>query len=384
MKKSISRLILIIIFTFFMQGCSAIEIIELNERLIIEAIGIDFENDEYIVTIEGLDSFSAGSDTNSISAPSLTKCFEFRGKTIGMAMNSISVITGQVPLFSQARVLIVGKETAEQKLSEVLDFFRREYTTRTDILFAVAESKAKDVVSANYGQNVSSGNIIEAAIESSKHTGTSYYMPLYKFINSVLSETDTPFCPVISTKNNPFTEKKEVLLSGTIILGNNSSLIITPEETLGLAIINNKIRNGDVTVSTSDGLCTLEIIDCKTNKSVEIIKNKAEFNIKIKLRCDIPEYQSENFVGLSKSDIEEIAELASEKITALTSDVINEIFFNKNEDIFNFGRLINLKDNRFFSEHYLQSNSQNADLSCTISVELSIRRIGKITIAEDR
>ncbi len=382
MKKAILRLLLTITIILILPGCSAIEIIELNERLIIEAIGIDFENGEYHVTIEGLDSFSAGSDTNSISAPSLTKCFRFSGETIGMAMNSISVITGQVPLFSQARVLIIGKETAEHKLSQVLDFFRREYTTRTDILIAVAEHKAEDVVSADYGQNVSSGNIIEAALESSKHTGTSYYMPLYKFINSVLGKTDAPFCPVISTKNNPYTDKKEVLLSGTVILGENSSLLLSPEETLGLGIINDKIRNGDVTVTTNEGLCTLEIIDCKTKKQVEIIDSKAEFDIKIELRCDIPEYQSENFVGLSKKDIEEIAELAAKKITALTFDVINEIYFTANKDIFNFGRMINLADNSYFTDYYLKNSPDNTT-KCRISVELSIRRIGKITIAED-
>ncbi len=383
MKKKLLTIISIILTISLLSGCSAIEIIELNERLIIEAIGIDYKDDIYNVTIEGLDSFSAGSDTNSISAPSLTKCFKFQGETIGMAMNSISVITGQIPLFSQARVLILGLDTAETKLSEVLDFFRREYTTRTDILIAIAQKTAESVVSADYGQNISSGNIIEAALESSRHTGTSCYMPLYKFINSVLSKTDSPYCPLISTKDNPFTDKKEVLLNGTIVLGTQNTISLSPEKTLALSIINNKINNGDITVSASDGLCTLEIIDCKTKKNVEIVDNKAVFNIKINLRCDIPEYQSESFSGLSKKDIEEIANLASKKIAAITSDIVNEVYFSKNTDIFNFGRMVNLTNNKFYSENYIGKKLGDSTKMCNISVKLSIRRIGKIILAED-
>ncbi len=383
MKHILIKTISVLLIFVLMTGCSSVEIIELNERLIIEAIGIDYKNGYYNVTIEGLDSFSAGSDTNSISAPSLTKCFSFKGETIGMAMNSISVITGQIPLFSQARVLILGLETAESKLSEVLDFFRREYTTRTDILIAIAKETAESVVAADYGENVSAGNIIEAALESSRYTGTCSYMPLYRFISSVLSKADSPYCPLISTKTNPFTDKKEIYPEGTVILKKDESVFLTPEETLSLNVINKRIQNGDITVQTKDGLCTLEIIDCKTKKRCTILKEKAIIDIEVNLRCDIPEYQSESFSGLSKKEIEEIAELAAEKIAVLLSDTVNKVYFSLNTDIFNFGRMMNLKNNEFFTQSYLNQRTIDSTEKCNISVSLSIRRIGKIIIAED-
>ncbi len=381
-----NRLIAIItlIFSFIVtSGCSSIEIVELNERLIIEAIGIDYNDGVYNITIEGLDSFSSGSESSSISAPSLTKCFMFQGKTIGMAMNSISVITGQIPLFSQARVLILGPGTAETKLSESLDFFRREYTTRTDILIAIAKESAEAVVSADFGQNISAGNVIEAALESSRYTGNSCYMPLYKFINSVLSKTDTPFCPLISTKTNPFTGKEEVSLLGTTVLGKTNNGTLSPEQTLGLNILNNKIQNGDISIETPDGLCTLEIISCKTKKQVKIIEGKAVFHIRVRLLCDIPEYQSEAFSGLSKKDIEKIAQLSSEKIALMLSELIDNIYFLENEDIFNFGRMINLTDNSFYSDKYTLNNIIDSVEKCDLDISLSIRRIGKIILAEE-
>ncbi len=376
---------IITVFTIiFLSSCSNIEIVELNERLIIEAIGIDYEDGIYKVTIEGLDSFSAGTDSNSISAPSLTKCYLFEGETIGMAMNSISVITGQIPLFSQARILILGISAAGEKLSEILDFFRREYTTRTDILFAVAENTAAEVVSADFGQNISAGNILQAAVLSYKHTGRNTYTPLYRFLNSVMGDTDSSYCPVIAIKDNAYKMGKEVVLAGTAVFGKDkSSIIISPELTLGLMLITNDIRNGDITVTTNKGTATIEIIDSKTKINTEISEEKADFSLKLRLRCDVPEFQSEHFRGLSKSDTEEIAEASAKKISGLITDTLNEVFYKNNYDAFSLGRRINLKDHSFYKE-IINNNIKLSDVvSFNIETEVEIRRIGKIILAEE-
>lgn len=373
--------------TFFMlslSACSNVEIVELNERLIIEAIGIDFSDGKYRVTIEGLDSFSAGSESNSISAPALTKCYLFQGETIGMAMNSISVITGQIPLFSQARILLVGMDTAKEKLSEVLDFFRREYTTRTDILFAVAEKTAQETVSADFGKNVSAGNVLEAALSSWKYTGRSCYMPLYKFLGSISGQTDNAFCPLVGIKDNSFGDTKEINLSGTVIFGKDGqTTVISPEDTLSLMIINNNIKNGDLTAETDKGTATLEIIDCKTKKKLNITDGKAVFDITTVLSCDIPEFQSESFGGLTKNDTEKLSEIAAETIGKMISANIDKIFYDKNYDIFHFNRAISLKDHSFLISRLNMNDTISDFTQFNISVTVSIRRIGKITLEEE-
>ncbi len=382
MKKLIA--VFLIITVIFLSSCAGIEIVELNERLIIEAIGIDYEDGRYKVTIEGLDSFSAGTDADSISAPSLTKCYLFEGETIGMAMNSISVVTGQIPLFSQARILVLGFSAAKENLSEILDFFRREYTTRTDILFAVAKNTAAEVVSADFGQNISAGNILQAAVSSYKHTGRNTYTPLYRFLNSVMGETDSSYCPVIEIKDNAYKKGKEVMLSGTAVFGKDKSTItISPEETLGLMLITNQAENGDITVHTPKGTATLEIINTTTKTAVLTENGRAYFTVRLKMRCDIPEFQSEHFKGLSKADTETIAEVAAEKISGILTDCLSTVFYENNYDAFSFGRRINLKDHRFFAET-IKNHTRLCDITeVDIETKVEIRRIGKIILAEE-
>ncbi len=382
MKKIIAAILALSLI--FLCSCSEIEIVELSERLIIEAIGIDFEDGVYKVTVEGLDSFSAGSESSSISAPSLTKCYLFEGETIGMAMNSISVITGQIPLFSQTRILILGYETAKTRLSEVLDFFRREYTTRTDILFAVASSTAAEVVSADFGKNVSAGSVLHAAVSSYKHTGRSTYTPLYRFLNSVMGQTDCAYCPVIDIADNEYSESKQVLLSGTAVFGKNGdTVILTPEQTLGLNIIINGTENADLTAETDKGTATLEIIDSTAKLSLSIDSGRARFTLKVMLRCDIPEFQAEHFRGLSKSDTEDIALNAAEKLTKIMTDCIEATLYSKNYDVFALGRRINLKDNGFYTG--IINNEIPLSELCDVEIEttVEIRRIGKIILDKD-
>lgn len=368
----------------FLTSCSNIEIIELNERLIIEAIGIDYEDDVYKVTIEGLDSFTSGSDINSISPGKLTKCHIFTGETIGMAMNSISRITGQIPLFSQARVLIIGMDTAKTRLSQVLDFFRREYTTRTDILIAVSEKSARETVSADFGENVSAGNIFEAALSSYRYTGKCTYTPLYRFLNSLMGETDSAFCPVIAIKSNDFSDKKEAELPGTAIFRKDGSVFtISDEETLALNLINNKIKNGDITVNNTKGICTFEIIDCKTKTRINTESGKAEVSIDIRLKCDIPEFQTENFSGLSKEDISEIEKDAEIKITQMCKNLTDKILKNEHCDTFNLGRKINLVNHSFYTGNIKNGAIPEDLITLNISTDVQVRRIGKVILEKD-
>lgn len=380
MKKRLISVLCAAAVIFNLSGCAKIETVELNERLIIEAIGIDEENGKFKVCIEGLDSFSAGIESSNISAEAITKCYLFEGETVGMAMNSISTVTGQIPLFSQTRVLILGMETAKNYLSQVLDFFRREYTTRTDILIAVAENKASDVISADFGKNVSAGDIIEAAVQSYKHTGTSVYTPLYKFLNSAMNEADASYCPLVGIKKNVYSEKSEVNIAGTAVFGKHGHKILSKEETLALQIINNDLENGDLMLEAENGRLTLEIIDSHTKIKTDINNKNILFSINSEIICDIPEYQTSDFGELTKSDTEEIAKTTAEKLCSVFSDTVTNTFFVDKYDVFAFGKRINLKDHKLYD--YLLKDYDSLQSHCTfnISIKVSIRRIGKVVL----
>lgn len=381
MLKRLSGVIAVLLTLMILcSSCSEIETVELNERLIIEAVGIDAKDGKYEVTIEGLDSFTVGSAGTDVSSGSITRCYFFEGETIGMAMNQISTRTGLIPLFSQARVLVIGKKTAETELQAVLDFFRREYTTRTDILIAVAETTAKEILSSDFGKSISAGKIIETALDSGKYTGRSIYMPLYKFLNDLKNEASSAFCPFIGTRKNEFSELYEIDIGGTAVFYGNKSTVLTSEETLALSVLLGKTANGDLSIKTDKGTCTVEIIDCDTRVKTTVSNGKIHFSAENNLRCDIPEFSAPEFSSLTPEDTEKIAHLTAEYLAKKQAQIIDKFYFEQKFDIFNFGRRIDLKNHQLYTEYIKNTDVFKDKISCDIKTSVSVRRIGKILL----
>lgn len=385
MKKLISALGAGAVMIFLLSSCRGIETVELNSRLIIESIGIDSDAEMYDITIEGLDCISADTGKSDLPAQKLTKCYFYRCATIGEAINKLRMQTGLIPLFSQTRVILIGRKTAETKLNEVLNFFMREYSTRIDILIAAAENNAKDIISADFGDGISAGRHLEEAINSYKYTGTSVYSPLYRIINASINKTDSPYCPLIGLADNPFKKAKQIKLSGTIAFPENkSSLTLNDAQTLALMLINGDLENGFITVDHRQGKCTLKIVNYSSKTKTEVINGRAKINFYADIECDIPEFQTDSFSEMTKEDSLIIAQEASKLITENTASTLGYAFFGNDCDIFSFGRRINLKNSDFYKENIEKNKAFSEKVDCRTEVRVSIRRMGKIVIKNEK
>ena len=193
--KSGLRLLFLLPLLLILCSCSFVEIVEIDDRLIVTALGIDVTDDGYEVTVQALNPSGEASGSSasqgSSGAAQTTQNFCFSGETVGDALIQIYTKTGFKPLYSQARILVLGKRAAEEKLSQTLDFFLREYATRTDILLAVSLSNAKEVVAASFGDSVIGAKELENAIKSGEYTSKSVTVPLYKFINLISISNQT-------------------------------------------------------------------------------------------------------------------------------------------------------------------------------------------------
>ena len=125
------------------------------------------------------------------------------------------------------------------------------------------------------------------------------------------------------------------------------------------------------------------MIDSVTRIETTVTDDTAEFTIKVRLRCDIPEFQSEHFRGLSKSDTEIIARGTAEKISDIICKCINDTLYERNYDLFSLGRRINLKNTKLYQK-ITDGELKLSDISVfSIETEVEIRRIGKIILDKD-
>ncbi len=365
-----------------LSSCRGIRITELNERLIIEAIGIDFSASGYTVTVQALNSASPADNAQNDEPEKLTENYVFTGKTIGEALNGISIHTGKTPLYSQARVLMVGCDTAKENIGATLDFFLREYTTRTDILIAVCEKSAKDMLGASFGKNAIGASVIENAVKSGEYTGNVVSIPLYKFMNLLLDDKSGAFCPVIGTRKEELSEDSRIEIIGTALFSDNKlTKIISRDETRGLLYLIDRISSADIAIETEEGKFTVRAVKSKTKiKPPE--KGGSVFSIQIKTECDIIEFESDDFTKLTTETVEKVRLACEEKIKKQAELAMTAAYLENGCDVCRFTRRLWLSDPKRYRQSTDANGYFNEKFTSDIETDVKIRRTGKETLYE--
>ena len=380
MNKSVKYVsaALILLLLAMLSGCAAPRGEELSKRLIVEAIGIDYADEEYIVTLQALDTHSAGGGTDPNEKGDATAFRRYTGKTVAEALTGVTPATGLTPLYSQARILVFGKELAARDLSEPLDFFLREYHTRSDILIAVADSTAEDLLRADLGDSAPDAVILEEAVTQSSENGDGCAVKLYRFMDLLFSDTDTAYCPVISLQPGAAEKLQEPLLGKTAFFRENRLAFTADREiTRGMLFLTDEVNSASVTVQGEEGIFTLRLIESKTKIRPRL--NGAGdvcFSISAEAVCDITEFATPDFKSVKEAQSADAAEAGTRAMRSLIETAFTYLYNENSADVCRLARRAALrypKKEAAFREALF--TRKTADIS--IQVSLSVRHTGK-------
>lgn len=374
--KAFFKLFAVLFAVLSLASCLGIKTVELSERLIIEAIGIDVNDDGFLVTLQALDVGVSGSGGGN-TKDERTNLYNFTDSTPGRAFVFAGTSEGLSPLYSHARVLIIGKRAAERDVGKLLDFFLREYTARSDILIAIAEDSAEDILRAKIAGGTAGAAVIERVLTEGHERGRNVLVPLYKFVNLLLSETDTAYCPVLGLQDAPEEERQDVTVSGTALLRGDRLLFANEETTEGILLLNGEAGAMPFSLTGSRGDYTLNTVGSGIKIKPSVSGGMAKFLIETTVFCDVTEYASDQFNGMGKEEIEEAERLLAEDIIKKEKRALEQLFDRNGMDVCRFGRRILLRYPEFY-DNYIKDMSALTDF--TWEVNASVRRTGRETL----
>ena len=378
MKKLITIIILSTLVS--LSGCGGLRPVELSGRLIIEAVGVDRTDDGFTVTVQALDSLAVGIDVG-VPDSGVTKCYTFHGTTVGEAFRQVGSRTGLSPLYSQTRLLVVGFPTAQEDLPRTLDFFLREQGARADVLFAVAEHTAQELVTASFGKNRVGADVLEDVIRSGGETGSAQEAPLYAFLNLLYGETDAASCPLLGVRENPLSRDSLVQPLGSVVFnGDGIGTVIPEDEVLFLRLLTHQTVSSPLTVPLEDGRCTLRISSAKTAVRLTDGGTGLSFRVSVNAKCDIEEIVSGGDGPLTPERIRAIADAASARLTEGTAGLLDRCFYRNGCDICRFFKRLRLcRPARYKT---LAAGLSPADVTCEVECAVAIRRTGMEILKE--
>ena len=333
MKKLCLLLCLLLCFT----GCSPGGGTELSDRLIIEAVGIDSTENGYRITALALHTQQTGSANSTETPDGIGKIYTAEDESIAGAFGQLNLLSGMVPLYSQARVLVLGREIAENEPMQALNFFIRNFTIRDNILLAVADTTAQDLVGIDLGKNQLASILMRNILETGKNNGLTVAVPLYRFVNQMLAETDSAFLPIFKVRKNA-QEKEEIQAAG-IALFSKDSFTLTLEQTQlrGLLWAADNIDTDFWEVSYNNHNISLSVRKCNAEITLSDTKTPA-FLIRVSFSCDIIEYNTAHETTLSVKDITNLTQIAQQQVENNINTFLQTTMREKGCDCLQLGR----------------------------------------------
>lgn len=145
---------------------SCIKTVNLQDRAIVQAIGIDIKDGEYLVTMQVFSPDGSGGQTIVDPTKQNAKIITTSGKTVSEAMENTSVSQGKVFFLGHNRLIILGESTKSYPLYEILDFFTTSSESRADVKVMMAKREASEILSADINQGILPAQSIEKTVEN--------------------------------------------------------------------------------------------------------------------------------------------------------------------------------------------------------------------------
>ncbi|MCA1032578.1 Ger(x)C family spore germination protein [Bacillus timonensis] len=216
------RILLLAIFLptiLLLSGCW--DQTDITKFHIVTGVGIDFDSDSnYELTVQTL-------------IPSKTKeknhqqqTFTAKGLTIYDAIDKLTTNSPKPLSYKQLQMLVVSKDVAEQGLNEVVDYFRREPTTRIKMKMFVSQSEPKELLSYKFNDSSATVKDISQSLRRKSEYGYVHDITFYQYIDKLLSHTTHPILPIIKLENDSIETEGTALFKNGKMVGS-----LTGEET---------------------------------------------------------------------------------------------------------------------------------------------------------
>lgn len=376
MRKALIVL-LVFLTAFYTFNSEEIYKKDIRNRLVIQGIGIDVEDDKkYSVTIQAIDTNAqSATSSDSASQPPL-KTYKTKGDTIYTALKSVTETEGKIPLYSQNRIIILGKSITEENMADVIDFFVRDVENSSSVYIAAAEKTAGEILEAKNGQEYISARSIETGISSYEYDARIFELQLFDLINRYNSGTKDFAMPLLSLKEEK--GEKSVEISGTALFNSTKYREkLSKDETIYLNILYDKLKNTALAYDIDDNKkVSLNVVDSKTTRTVKIKNGQPVFKIKVKMEADISEISGGVSSAMKSKDIEKIALMGEKYVEKETKNLIYSLYEKYNSDSTGLGRLIYICYKDFYKKNEKNLDSVLQNSIYEVEVDLKIRRIG--------
>ena len=378
--KTVSAVVILSLLLCLLASCKKAGT-ELADLMIIQGIGIDVSDNGYKVTVEILNNEQSGSPGGEGSGENKTKIYTAEGDTVAQALRTLITKSGNEPLFAHNRVIVIGDGATNRRLSDIIDFFIRDYDSRASQLLCVArDMDAEDVIRANLLDDTVKSEILENMLEESYNQSLAPRVRLVDAVNIIKSETSVLCIPAVTVTKNG--ENEDYKLSGCAVYGGDEtfSSYISEGDAEGIAFLTDEINEGYFSVELLNGEKASFLINKgKTHFNISRNGNGLLYELNIEISCDMEEVYGAEYFSTDDDFFNKLNESVEKAIIKKCENTIAVLKGEHGGDAIRFGDRLRLADYDEYKVRRDNWQEEFRNIKTILSVDVTIRRIGEET-----
>lgn len=388
------KLVTIIILIPLFTGCWDYR--ELDHMSIVSLYGIDRINDEFLVSIQIVNTEKpAGGSTSSLaSVSSPVVVYSAAGKSLHEASRKILDQLPKRAYIGQLQAVVIGESLAKDfETTKYIDFLLRYPESRKTYSIIIAkDSTANELMKVLTPLVKNPGEYIVNTIdENNMKLGIVAVTSFEDFIVGTYApgiEITTPAVSIIGNIDNGknvdtsknVTPDAKLIITGTAVFNNNKLIgYLNQEESIGYTFIMNKFSRGVIAVPCDDkgNYASASILNSKTENKVNMINNKPAVDISVALNTNITEISCKLNID-KRSDIKKIEKMIGDEIKSKIETTLKVVKNDLKSDIFGYGLSVYRTNYPLWRTHESVWNDLFVNLEYNVKVNVTIKDFGSI------
>lgn len=316
------RIILIILICFSLllcTGCSNYN--ELNDLAIVSVMGIEKQNENYLVSLE---IFKEEKEPGSGASRKKRIVITGEGKSLDEAVNNASFVSEKLLFFTHIEGIIIDAELASEGISGIMDYLSRstDYSFVSYITISEKEKPSKLLKSKEIKNEIVGDAIVSLFNNTQLNNSAFIYNRFFELLEQYVNPNKDIFLPFIKITEGYIEIYKVGIFKGSKMVNKLDNI-----QTRSISLLNGNNNALYYRINENSGYLVAKIFDSKTK--IKVDKNNITINIATTSGLD--EVNSE-YDTISTKNIFKLDKKIEDNIK---KDVINLINFLKenNSDV---------------------------------------------------
>ncbi|MGG3928651.1 Ger(x)C family spore germination protein [Metabacillus fastidiosus] len=390
MKRKIVIFAIFIILLVLLTGCWNRR--EMNELAIAVGLGIDRQDDQYLVTVQIVNPGEIATQKGGGRATPVL-IYQETGDTVMEAFRRLTTVAPRKIYTAHLRMVIIGEKLAEEGFGETLDLLSRSREMRTDYYIAVAKDlKAENVLKVLTSLEDIPANQLFSSLETSeKAWAPTASVTLDQLIPDIVSKGKEANLTGIkirgdvqkgeTSENVKQIEAPTKLQYEGIAVFKKDRLIgwLDEDESKGLNYSLGKVKSTIVDINCpNEGKIGIEIIRTKADVETKVKNGRLTGMIRVEAEGNIADVECRKAELAKTVTIHDFEKKGEESIKEKIEAVINASQQKYKADIIGFGEALQRSNPVYWKKNEKEWSEKFTGIPIEIETDLKIRRIGTI------